>query len=241
VATKYHVGCSGWSYKHWRNDFYPKGLPASKWFDHYAGVFDTVELNNSFYRLPSEAAVEGWQERSPDGFCFSVKVSRLITHFRRLRNSEEALDTYLKRMRPLGEKLGPLLYQLPPDFERDDERLEAFLRLLPSDLSHVFEFRHRSWWTDDVWALLEKYDAAFCVYHSGDVETPVLATSDVFYMRFHGTRYSGSYDDSELRRWAARIRETARGEAWLYFNNDIGGHAPRDAIRLRDLLDVRSE
>jgi uncharacterized protein YecE (DUF72 family) len=235
------VGCSGWSYRHWRDDFYPPKLPAKRWFEHYASVSDTVELNNSFYRLPTEAAVRSWREQAPPGFCFSVKASRFITHFRRLRDAKPSLDRFFERIRPLGARLGPVLYQLPPDFDRDDDRLEAFLELLPSGLTHVFEFRHANWWKEDLMALLREYGAAFCAFDMGKTSTPVVATARDFYMRFHGPEnaYASGYSDAELERWAERIRDLDVETAWLYFNNDVGGHAPRDALRLREILSVR--
>jgi uncharacterized protein YecE (DUF72 family) len=241
--TEYHVGCSGWSYKHWRGDFYPKEVPVARWLEHYAQTFDTVELNGTFYRLPGEAAVKGWRERSPPEFRFSAKVSRLITHFRRLRNCEEALDRYLRRIRLLGEKLGPLLYQLPPNFERDLEVLESFLGLLPRDLQHVFEFRNASWWREEVYDLLRRHDASFCIYDMGKTETSVVATSPLVYVRFHGPQaaYSTGYTDAALEDWARRLRKLGGDEAWIYFNNDIDGHAPRDARRLCQLLGAKAQ
>jgi uncharacterized protein YecE (DUF72 family) len=236
MDTRYRVGCSGWSYRHWRGDFYPAGLAATRWFQHYSGVFDTVELNGTFYRLPSERAVSAWREQAPEGFRFSAKVSRLITHFRRLRDCEAALRLFHRRLGLLGTTLGPLLYQLPPDLERDTGRLRDFLGLLPSGMVHAFEFRNRGWWCDEVWRLLSEHGAAFCVYDMGETRTPCVVTGDVLYMRFHGHGYSGAYSDDALREWAARIRDAGAKEAWLYFNNDIGGHAPRDALRLRAML-----
>jgi uncharacterized protein YecE (DUF72 family) len=237
--TEYRVGCSGWSYNHWRESFYPKGLPQSRWLEHYAGRFDTVELNATFYRLPTENAVRAWRERAPPGFRYAVKVSRFITHFRRLRDCEAPCQRYLDRIRLLGDRLGPLLHQLPPDFERDLPLLDAFIAFLPNELTHVFEFRNPSWWTDEVFDFLRARNATFCVYHMGNTETPVVATSGTFYMRFHGPEpaYAGGYSDDHLRDWAARIKSMKGvSEAWLYFNNDVAGHAPRDAIRLRELL-----
>ena len=238
MAVQYRVGCSGWSYNHWRGDFYPRGLPASRWLTHYAATFDTVELNGTFYRLPSESAVKGWRERAPPAFRFSAKVSRLITHFLRLRNCEAALATYLTRIRLLGDKLGPLLYQLPPNFECDPPLLHDFLALLPSDLTHVFEFRHQSWWTEEIYEVLHRQGAGFCVYDMGRTATPTVAAGSVFYMRVHGpeSAYAGGYSDEALARWARIIRAANSRQAWVYFNNDIGGHAPRDALRLRGLL-----
>jgi uncharacterized protein YecE (DUF72 family) len=236
---EYRVGCSGWSYPHWRHVFYPDGLPQSRWFQHYASVFDTVELNGTFYGLPSERTVDSWHKQAPPGFRFSAKASRLITHFRRLKGTDDALERYLTRMRRLGDRLGPILYQLAPNLEKDIPLLRDFLDLLPGDLTHVFEFRNEGWWTKDVFRLLHDHDAAFCVYDMGKTETPVIATSSDFYVRFHGpsSGYAGGYSQAALSKWAARIKDL-RGvqTAWVYFNNDTAGHAPKDAQRLHDLL-----
>ncbi len=240
--VEYRIGCSGWSYKHWRGNFYPKALPASRWLEHYASCFDTVELNNTFYRLPSESAVRGWSGRSPPGFSFSVKVSRLITHYSRLRGVEEALQTFLDRIRPLGDRLGPLLYQTPPAFARDDARLSAFLSLLPPGLVHAFEFRNDSWWVDPVFDILREHGAAFCIYNMGEVSTPVVATCPDVYVRFHGpeSSYASSYSEAALADWRRRLDSLSGGErAWVYFNNDVGGHAPRDALTLKRLVGPR--
>jgi uncharacterized protein YecE (DUF72 family) len=234
--VKFRIGCSGWSYKHWAGDFYPRGLKTSDWFQHYASQFDTVELNTTFYRLPNTAAVKRWSELAPPGFLFAAKVSRLITHFRRLAHTRPALKTYLDRVEPLGSHLGPLLVQLPPDFEADLPRLEEFLKTLPSSRRWAFEFRNRSWWTDEIFELLKAHDTAFCVYDRGREQTPAVATSGLVYMRFHGPEGVGSgYTDRALEQWFDRLRGLDARDVFVYFNNDIGGHAPRDARRFREL------
>ncbi|MBF6598985.1 MAG: DUF72 domain-containing protein [Dehalococcoidia bacterium] len=173
----WHIGCSGWSYRHWRRTYYPADVPARRWLTHYASQFDTVELNNSFYHLPAADAIAGWVGAIPPGVRFSVKASRLITHNKRLANSEELLRNFFARVRLFGDRLGPVLYQLPPTFLRDEARLAAFLDLLPADLVHAFEFRHESWWHPDVYALLRRHRAAFCIYSLGAQASPVIATS----------------------------------------------------------------
>jgi uncharacterized protein YecE (DUF72 family) len=234
-----HVGCSGWSYRHWRDDFYPRGLPASRWFEYYATVFDTVELNGTFYRLPSAKAVRVWHDKAPRGFVFTAKASRLITHFRRLQDCKEALSTYLERIELLDENLGPILYQLPPNLERNDAVLESFLALLPSSRRHAFEFRHASWWCDDVYDLLRRHDTGFCMYDMGQTRAPVIATTDFAYMRYHGAAGlgRGGYTPQELGATAKELRGL-RGvrDLFVYFNNDLGGHAPRDAVSFRRLF-----
>ena len=242
AVMEFRIGCSGWSYQHWKGDFYPPGMPQSRWFDYYAEQFDTVELNNSFYRLPSERAVAAWKTAAPAGFCFSVKASRFITHYRRLLNASNSVKLFFDRMDPLGDRLGPVLYQFPANFPRDDDRLEAFLALLPRKHMHVFEFRHKSWWNDDVFALLRHHRAGFCIYHMGRESTPLVATCPDAYVRFHGPTGSSQrgYSDRQLRDWAKRIGGVGGAKrAWVYFNNDVGGHAPRNAHTLKRIVERR--
>jgi len=218
-------------------------MAAREWFAYYAQHFDTVELNNSFYRLPKAGAWQLWDEEAPRGFTFAVKASRYITHTRRLTGGAGPNERLLSGARRLGEHLGPILYQLPPRFKCDDEtfeRLAAFLELLPRDLHHVFEFRDASWFTEPVFALLERAGAHFCAFDMPGLECPLRATAGLLYFRFHGTgrRYGGDYPDAELRRWATRLKEESAGaeEAFVYFNNDIGGFAPRNAATLAEML-----
>jgi len=240
MSTKYHVGTSGWMYDHWRGRYYPADLPKTKWLDFYAHTFDTVELNNSFYRVPSEKAFTRWLDSTPAGFVYAVKVNRFITHLKKLKGVEEPLAEFLKRARLLGPKLGPLLYQLPPSLHRDDGRLEAFLNQLPGDLSHAFEFRHKSWLDEGVFELLRRYKAGFCVFDMPDLTTPVVATADFAYIRFHGREclYAGCYSDDELSAWARKIAVLSRGlkAAYVYFNNDAESFAVRNAVTLRRKL-----
>ncbi|HEY8491842.1 MAG TPA: DUF72 domain-containing protein [Dehalococcoidia bacterium] len=238
--AQFRIGTSGWSYQHWRERFYPRGVPASRWLSYYAEHFDTVELNASFYRLPRESTWRGWAERAPEGFLFAVKASRLITHLQRLEGSQESVRALLDRARLLGPHLGPVLYQLPPGLQRDDARLAAFLEILPADVQHAFEFRHPSWFDEGVYALLRRFGAAFCMVDRGTFETPALATARFAYARFHGPQgwYGGDYDEGELREWAGRLRGlAAEVEAvYAYFNNDVNAFAVKNALRLRELL-----
>ena len=209
---KLHIGTSGWMYDDWRGRFYPPDVPKTRWFSHYSQHFSTVELNSSFYHLPSEKAFGTWRDKAPDGFVYALKVSRYITHLKKLRDVEEPVQTFVTRARLLGNRLGPLLYQLPPGLKRNDALLEAFLQLLPGDLQHVFEFRNESWFDDAVYALLRRHGAAFCVYDLPGTTTPMVATADFAYVRFHGSTglYDSCYTDDELRSWADRIAELAR-------------------------------
>jgi uncharacterized protein YecE (DUF72 family) len=236
------IGCSGWAYPHWRERFYPKGLPQRRWLAHYAEHFDTVEINNTFYRLPSASAVEGWVEQSPPGFVFAVKASRYLTHIKRLKTLDPYLERFFEPLEPLvrGEKLGPLLWQFPQNFHRDDGRLEHALRALPPG-RHAFEFRHDSWFTEDVYGLLSEHGAALVIGDESSrwVSSPRVRTADWTYVRLHhGTRgRHGNYSKSEIQTWARRISQWRRDtEVYVYLNNDWEGYALRNAELLKDLL-----
>jgi uncharacterized protein YecE (DUF72 family) len=234
------IGCSGWSYDHWRGVLYPEHGSTGAWLSLYAEHFDTVEVNATFYRLPTRAAVERWASATPNGFCFAVKASRYLTHVRRLRGLEEGLGRLEERIVPLRSptKLGPTLWQLPGTFRRDDERLAAALSALPRG-RHAFEFRHESWFADEVYELLERHDAALVVAdRAPGGASPQVRTADWWYLRFHvGRGRGGGYTPRQLEEWASRI-EALEGDVFAYFNNDWRGFAVRDAARLRDLLGV---
>ena len=234
------IGTSGWHYDHWRERFYPVGLPKSRWLGYYAETFRTVELNNSFYHLPSEKAFLSWKESTPPGFIFTVKASRLITHMRKLRNVEQALENFLSRARLLGEKLGPILYQLPPNLHRNGSLLEDFASRLPTDLAHVFEFRHSSWFDPSIFAIMERQKIGFCIFDAPGRPCPEVVTSDLVYVRFHGSSqlYSSCYTEEELESWAGRIADLARGRraVYMYFNNDADAYAVHNALSLRKRL-----
>lgn len=238
--TRYLVGTSGWHYDHWKGRFYPHGLPKAGWLQYYARSFSTVEVNSSFYHLPSENVFRAWREGSSPGFVFTLKASRLITHYRRLHDVDEPLATFFTRARLLGEKLGPILYQLPPDLARDDPRLEDFLTRLPRDLRHVIEFRHATWFADEVYDLLLRHEVAFCIVDHVHLKSPVLATAPTAYVRFHGATgvYSGQYGEETTARWAETIRNlgASTAEVFAYFNNDAEAQAVRDAISLKAAL-----
>ena len=240
MPVQYYIGTSGWHYDHWRYRFYPEKLRKPDWLDFYARHFNTVELNNSFYRLPSENAFATWYDSSPASFSFAVKVTRFITHIKRLKNSEEPADTLIARARGLGEKLGPLLYQLPPNMHRDDERLESFLSILPREMRHVFEFRHESWLEEGVFEILRRYNTGFCVFDMPVLSCPLVATADFAYIRFHGSTglYSSCYSDEELVDWAGRLADlgTDLKAVYIYFNNDAEAFAVKNALTLHSYL-----
>src|SRR5215212_3796951 len=236
-----HVGCSGWVYPHWRERLYPNGLPQRLWLSHYTEHFDTVEVNSTFYRLASPAAVEAWVEQSPDWFIFAVKASRYLTHVKRLKMLPEYIERFYERLEALtrAEKIGPTLWQLPENFHRDDERLLGALQALPAG-RHAFEFRHDSWFAKDVYALLREHGAALVI--GDDPSRPFQSlerTTDWTYVRFHrGNRgRGGNYSRAEIEAWARRIAQwRRRTEIYAYFNNDWEGYALRNARLLKDRL-----
>jgi uncharacterized protein YecE (DUF72 family) len=237
------VGTSGWVYRHWRGLFYPPELPAKRWFEYYRTHFDAVEVNNTFYRLPSDAAFDAWRHQGPPGFVYALKASRYITHCRKLNETAGPLERFLERARRLGPHLGPVLYQLPPHWHRDTDRLGQFLDLLPHDVTHVFEFRDPSWYADEVRELLAGAGVGFCIHDLRGADCPRWVTGPVAYLRFHGptsTAYAGRYGTGRLQKWAAAI-EDFRGagrDVFAFFNNDVGGHAVTDARELQTLLGV---
>jgi uncharacterized protein YecE (DUF72 family) len=236
-----HIGCSGWNYPHWREVVYPKGLPARRWLEHYATLFDTVEVNTTFYRLAKPTAVARWVQETPAEFVFAAKASRYMTHMKRLTDLEPSLAKYCDAIEPLASspKLGPILWQFPPNFHRDEDRLADALALLPEG-RHAFEFRHRSWFTSDVYELLRAYGAALAYGdHPERPWQPLELTTDWTFIRFHygGRGRRGNYSETELQEWADRLSGVRReAEIYAYFNNDWEGFAVANALRLRALM-----
>lgn len=241
AQTRTCVGCSGWEYKHWRGDFYPADLPRMRWFARYASVFDTVEINNTFYRLPEESTFAAWAAQAPSGFTYAVKASRFLTHMKKLKDPEEPIDRLFTRMRPLGPHLGPVLYQLPPGWKLDRGRLDHFLQALPTGIQHVIEFRDPTWYADDVREMLERRGVSLCLHDMAGSATGRQRVGPIVYVRFHGAsgQYSGAYSDDRLASWAGWLQAARRSGAdvYAYFNNDVGGHAPRNALTLRRLME----
>jgi uncharacterized protein YecE (DUF72 family) len=234
------IGCSGWIYKHWRGAFYPEDLAVKRWFAFYAEHFDTVEINNSFYRLPKAETFDAWRTQAPPGFCYAVKANRYLTQAKKLKDCGEPLARMMQPARHLGSTLGPVLYQLPPRFPINLERLDAFLQLLPGDVTNVFEFRDSSWYVDDTLALLDRHGAAFCVHDMPGVASPRWVSGKAAYVRFHGGggKYWGRYADDVLLDWADWMTEQARSGSpvYGYFNNDIDAAAVQDALALKAML-----
>jgi uncharacterized protein YecE (DUF72 family) len=231
-----HIGTSGWHYASWVGPFYPPGTRAADFLATYARTFHTVEVNNTFYRLPARATFVAWREQTPPGFVFACKASRYLTHLKKLTAPPAAVRRFFRRIAGLGPRLGPVLFQLPPRWGVDPARLERVLRLLPARRRCAFEFRDRSWFTPTVYDMLERHGVACCVYDLGGWRSPEVLTAEFAYVRLHGPAapYAGRYDGRTLTAWARRLRRWAADgrDVYCYFDNDQHGHAPRDARRL---------
>lgn len=238
--SRLYCGTSGWNYPHWRDLFYPKGIPQSKWLSYYCELFDTVEINNSFYRLPSEETFKKWHDESSEGFTFAVKASRYLTHMKKLKDPEQPLHNVLSHSAALGEKRGPILYQLPPYWHVNLERLESFLKQLPTDLRHVFEFRDDSWHCEEVWSLLAECGAGYCIMDAPGFPLHIRSTSNFSYIRMHsgGIETGGNYTDEHLEMWVRHIENLLKlGDVYIYFNNDYRGFAICNALKLKALTE----
>ena len=239
---KIHIGTSGWHYKHWLDDvFYPAGTPPSRMFEFYAQHFDTVEINNSFYHLPSAKTFDNWRESSPPNFLFAVKGSRFITHMKKLKDPRPSSEKFFLVADRLGRKLGPILFQLPPRWKVNVDRLAEFLESLPKRHKYVIEIRDESWLLPEVYALLRRHKTAFCVHDFADMKIPHEITANFTYVRFHGptsAKYFGSYSSEQLREWAKRMEDWAQqlSAIYVYFNNDPGGEAVKNAKELKQLV-----
>lgn len=239
MAGQLFVGTSGWHYESWLGPFYPERYPKPKLLAFYAGVFAATEINLSFYRLPSAEAVASWRDDTPENFLFSWKAHRVITHYRRLQNTEEDIAQVFARMEGLGPKFGPVLFQLPPRFKADRERLAGFIATLPAGCRYTFEFRDPSWYEPAIIDLLRDSGASLCLSDHAHAPAPWVATADFVYIRGHGPsgRYHGSYEDVTLADWARHTEEWRRQgrDVFCFFDNDIKAAAPADAQRFSEL------
>ena len=228
------IGTSGYHYDHWKGLFYPENIPKAEWFSYYAKNFDTVEINNTFYRLPSPSAFDAWKVQAPNGFCYALKFSRYGSHLLRLKKPRATIGKYLRRADRLGKFLGPILVQLPPNWKVNPARLDAFLKAAPKDHRWAVEFRDPSWLCEEVFTLLRRHRAALCI-HDRIENHPRVLTAGWTYLRFHGDRYRGSYSRQFLTAQAAEIEEylTRKLDVFAYFNNDAEGWAVRNARDLR--------
>jgi uncharacterized protein YecE (DUF72 family) len=237
------IGTSGWNYRHWKGKFYPEGLPAKDEFTYYSERFATVELNNSFYRLPSPETFALWKKSAPEGFIFSVKAPRFITHMKKLKTDHDGLKEFLSNASNLKTKAGPFLFQLPPRWKINLERLEEFLHQLPQKYRYTFEFRDMSWYTENTYEILRQYNCAFCIYHLEHHLTPLEITADFIYVRLHGpgNKYQGSYNSTDLHTWASHCRNWLKKglDVYVYFDNDQDGYAAANAKELQELLNQK--
>jgi uncharacterized protein YecE (DUF72 family) len=245
MSTVY-IGTSGWTYDAWRGPFYPPHVPKRDWLRYYATQFPTTEINGSFYRTPSLEAVRAWRQQTPKDFLFAWKASKFITHWKRLsENSENSIDLMETRLKALGVKIGSVLFQLPPRFPADRERLASFLKMLPRKYRYAFEFRHISWYEDAILDVLREHDISLCLSDHHAAPAPWEVTAGHVYMRGHGAsgRYTDNYPDETLRAWARQIRKWRhqRRDVYVYFDNDQKSAAPQDAKRLRHLLEVAAD
>jgi uncharacterized protein YecE (DUF72 family) len=243
--AKVHIGTSGWTYDGWRGPFYPDDVAKKDWLAWYATRFSTVEIDGSFYRTPSLAAVRGWHDQTPKNFVFAWKASKFITHWKRLSDkSANSLALMATRLEALGPKAGPVLFQLPPHFAENPERLASFLKMLPKCYRYAFEFRHASWYTDEIFRLLHKHNISLCLSDHHDAPAPWEVTARHVYVRGHGPggEYRDNYPDTTLRRWARDIAawKRQRRTVYVYFDNDWKSAAPQDAARLKALVEKSS-
>jgi len=235
-----YIGTSGWIYKGWANSFYPEGCPAKRHLEFYVTQFPTVEINASFYRLPEEAAFIAWRKSAPNGFLYAVKGSRAVTHFKRLKPGAKSLPILLDRCRLLGPRLGPILWQLPPNFTKNTERLTGFAKSLPRRYAHAIEFRHPSWLDHEVEDVLKRYRIANVSVSSQAMPMHLKPTANFVYVRFHGLKGGSAHDysDSELEPWAEHLRRCARQglKGFAFFNNDVNTRAPLNGRRLIEMV-----
>ncbi len=231
-----HVGCSGWNYNHWKGLFYPAKSSSKTWFEGYSSIFSTVEINNTFYRLPEETVFKRWHDQAPSGFLYAVKGNRFITHMKKLKDPDEPVKRFLEHARILKEHLGPVLFQLPPHWAVNEGRLDGFTDILPKDLAYVFEFRDPSWYCDGVYGILAGKKMSVCLHDMKGSASPEISVGPLCYIRFHGTTglYGGKYQAEKIRKWADFIKKAmeAGKDVYAYFNNDAEANAPRDALRL---------
>jgi uncharacterized protein YecE (DUF72 family) len=234
------IGTSGWTYDHWKGRFYPEDLTQKHWLEYYTTIFNTVELNATFYRIPKSSVAEGWFRRTAEDFRFAVKVTRLITHVHRMKNCEDRIEWFFRNLAPLSEKICAYLLQLPPSFIPDEDLLRDFTRLLPP-AKYIFEFRNRDCYTKPLAGVLREFGAGFCIHDFPERESPLWVTSDTVYIRFHGYRhrYGGDYPENVLEEWAERIRGWSRKglDVYGYFNNDAEGNAVKNAQMLKNLVE----
>jgi len=233
-----YVGTSGWNYDHWRGTFYPEAIPKSRWLEYYCQVFTTIEVNATFYRQINQSTFQRWRENTPEDFIWSAKANRFITHIKRLKDAKDPLDKFLSQIGVLERKLGPVLFQLPPSLVFEKDTVETFLSLLPQGNRYTVEARHESWMTDDALSMLRDHGIAWCISDTAG-RYPYLeaVTADFVYIRLHGSKrlYGSLYTEDELALWGEKIQSWGI-DVYVYFDNDYLGYAPKNALRLKELL-----
>lgn len=235
------IGTSGWWYDHWQGKFYPPDMEKSAWFSYYSRFFRSVEVNSTFYRLPFSNMVKGWAKKAPEGFKFTLKMWRRITHLHKLKNVRPDIEVFMERISPLKKKMGALLYQLPPSLRCDPQLLENFLLQIPQGFDQAVEFRNKSWLNKEIFSILKNHKVAFCIVSMPDFPEVIEVTCQVSYIRFHGKKilYGSSYSDEELLSWAKIIKDFSKEgvkRVYVYFNNDYEAFAVFNALRLQEIL-----
>lgn len=238
---KIHIGTSGWHYEHWNDVFYPEDITAEQRLSYYAGHFNDVEINNTFYNLPDKKTLETWKKTVARDFTFAVKASRYITHMKKLKDPAQSLKKFLNAVAELKSKVGPILFQLPPRWRVNTERLASFLQALPNKYRCTFEFRDQSWFTDEIYGILADHNAAFCIYNLAGTRSPEPLTADFVYIRLHGPTqkaYEGKYSKRQLNSWAKKIDKWHSNgkDVYLFFDNDQQGFAAKNALELVQIL-----
>ncbi len=238
---KYFLGCSGWYYKDWAGDFYPENLSKSRWLEYYSKQFNTVEINNTFYRFPSEKTVKGWYDKTPENFKLTLKANQVITHRRRFKNTQSTINHFYSLVKILDEKLGCILFQIPPQKSKDIDFLKNALNQFDLSKNNIIEFRHPSWYDGEVYDLLKESGVGFCSVSSADLPDDLVTTSNITYVRFHGIgteKYRYLYSNKELNQWANKLMKTDKGCIFCYFNNDYNANAPKNARMLQKIMDI---
>ena len=238
---KMYLGCSGWYYDHWINRFYPIEIKKSEWLPYYAQNFQTVEINSTFYRFPREKMLQNWYEKTPEDFKFILKVNQSITHRKKFKDTSNLLRNFYELSEYLREKLGGLLFQLPPNIHKNMKILKRALEQFDTSNNNVLEFRHPSWYDEDVYKLLDDYNVIFCSVSTSNLPQDLIVIKNKAYIRFHGTdedkRYQHLYSDEELRQWARKIKREDISELYCYFNNDYHANAVKNCLKLKKLLE----
>lgn len=239
-SSKIHIGTSGWSYSHWKENFYPSNIPSNEWLNFYSAIFPTVEINTTFYHTPLRTTTEKWFNAVPKNFQFAIKASQYITHWKRLKNCSESLNFFYKSIKKLQPKSGPILFQLPPSFQINQERIETFLTKLKPEYRYTFEFRHKTWFTKEIYKLLSEHKIALCITDLNGRLSPEEITADFTYLRLHGPHqaYQGSYGAVRLKAWKNKIEDwlESHKEVYCFFDNDEKGYAIEDAKFLLKLF-----